>query len=139
MHVGKTKYMQWKQSNFASIAFCHFLRLLIRKTTSERGLQRLTSFLSQLEQGFVYCPHLMFDIMKKTKDVSDFLPSDSMDYFKATDLVESLVEELETYRYLGKSLVYYNISTTIAKKTDLKFVVVQHIYGTTFIKAINND
>ena len=61
----------------------------------------------------------MYDVLLKTKGLSDELQSPKLDYLKAADLIESLIEELEEYRLEQKATDYFEKSLEIATKNHL--------------------
>ena len=54
--------------------------------------------LDQIDQKFIYCLLLMHDLLLEAKGASDTLQSPELNFLEAADLIESLIEELETYR-----------------------------------------
>jgi hypothetical protein len=62
--------------------------------------------LDQIDQKFIYCMLLMHDLLLEAKGASDTLQSPELNFLEAADLIESLIEELETYRSEQKSVDY---------------------------------
>ena len=58
----------------------------------------------------------MYNVLLETKGLSDELQSPNLDYLKAADLIESLIEELEEYRSEQKATDYFEKSFDIATK-----------------------
>ncbi len=58
--------------------------------------------LDQIDQKFIYC----------------MLQSPKLNFLEAADLIESLIEELETYRSEQKSVDYFKKSLAFAKKIN---------------------
>ena len=73
----------------------------------------------EIDKKFVYCMLLMYDVLLETKGLSDELQSPKLDYLKAADLFESLIEELEEYRLEQKATDYFEKSLEIATKNHL--------------------
>ena len=64
----------------------------------------------------------MHDVLLEAKGASDTLQNFQLNFLKATNLIESLVEELEAYRSDQKSLDYFENSLDIPKKNNLSSV-----------------
>ena len=62
---------------------------------------------------------LMYDVLLETKGLSDELQSPKLDYLKAADLIESLIEEPEEDRSEQKATDYFEKSLDIATKNHL--------------------
>ena len=61
----------------------------------------------------------MHDLLHEAKGASDTLQSPKLNFLEAADLIESLIEELETYRSEQKSIDYFENSLLMAKENDL--------------------
>ena len=77
------------------------------------------NILGEIDQKFVYCMVLMYDVLLETKGLSDELQSPKLDYLKAADLIESLIEELEEYRSEQKTTNYFEKSLGVATNSNL--------------------
>ena len=77
------------------------------------------NILGEIDQKFVYCMVLMYDVLFETKGLSDELRSPKLDYLKAADLIESLIEELEEYRSEQKTTNYFEKSLGVETNSNL--------------------
>ena len=77
------------------------------------------NILGEIDKKFFYCMLLMYDVLLETKGLSDEQQSPKLDYLKAADLIESLIEELEEYRSEQNGTDYFEKSLDIATKNHL--------------------
>lgn len=94
-----------------------FLRNLDSTDDNRERALVARSILGQIDQRFIYCMLLMYDVLLEAKGASDELQSPKLD--KAADFIEALIEELETYRSEQKSADYFENSLDIATENDL--------------------
>ena len=87
--------------------------------------------LDQIDQKFIYCMLLMHDLLLEAKGASDTLQSPELNFLEAADLIESLIEELETYRSEQKSVDYFENSLDIAKENNLSCCMNQSVRQST--------
>ena len=78
------------------------------------------ALLSQLDQTFIYCMLLMDEVLTSAKFVSDTLQSVNLDYLRAAELIEALLEDLNTFRTDTKSENYFRESLTLAQENGQK-------------------
>ena len=69
---------------------------------------------------------VLFVVLKESKTVSNLLQNASIYFIQAADLIEAIVEKLETKRNSAKATDYYQKSETIAAKNELKNVMDEH-------------
>ena len=99
--------------------FIEFLRHVDQTDVNRDRALYARNILGEIDQKFVYCMLLMYDVLLETKGLSDELQSPKLDYLKAADLIESLIEELEEYRSEQKGTDYFEKSLDIATKNHL--------------------
>ena len=99
--------------------FIEFLRHVDRTDANRDRALVARNILGEIDQKFVYCMLLMYDVLLETKGLSDELQSPKLDYLKAADLIESLIEELEEYRSEPKATDYFEKSLDIGTKNHL--------------------
>ena len=99
--------------------FIEFLRHVDRTDANRDRALVARNILGEIDQKFVYCMLLMYDVLLETKGLSDELQSPKLDYLKAADLIESLIKELEEYRSEPKATDYFEKSLDIGTKNHL--------------------
>ncbi|XP_041464614.1 zinc finger MYM-type protein 1-like [Lytechinus variegatus] len=100
-----------------------FVEFLKHTDTHDDNRERALNargLLSQLDQTFIYCMLLMDEVLSSAKSASDTLQSVNLDYLRAADLIESLLEDLGTFRSDTKADSYFSESLTLAKENGLK-------------------
>ena len=91
--------------------------------TNDRNRERALnarSILTQLDQTFIYCMLFMDEILHATKGASDTLQNPKLDYLRAADLIEALLDELQEFRTNEKADDYFSQSHDMAVKSELK-------------------
>ncbi|KAJ8030733.1 Zinc finger MYM-type protein 1 [Holothuria leucospilota] len=100
--------------------FVEFLRHIDTNDDNRDRALNARGLLSQLDQTFISCMLLMDEVLTSAKFVSDTLQSVNLDYLRAADLIESLLEGLNNFRLDNKADSYFRDSLTLAKENGLK-------------------
>ena len=100
-----------------------FIRSIELTDSNRERATGAKSLLGLLDQTFIYTMLLMFDLLNETKLASDSLQDPEIDYCKAADLIEALMDEVKSYTETsGKAKNYFSQSLDIARKNKLPCV-----------------
>ena len=99
--------------------FVDFLRSIILNDENRERAGSAKSILSEINQAFLYIMLVMYDLLSETKKASDVLQDPKIDFVKASNYIEAIVEEIASYRNDAKASDYYQKSFEMAEGSDV--------------------